>query len=75
MKKLFKRFRKWYLCRKHGICPIHNVLRPHGGYNEGTWGACPTCTKENQAKNIHRDTQAEFRRNTALETIDRDWRH
>lgn len=69
-----KRIRKWWLCWRNGICPVHNVLRPHGGYGEGRFGLCPTCRKENEAKSIHRDTQAEWRRNAALERIDADWR-
>ena len=71
---MIKRIRKWWMCRKYGICPIHGELRPHGGYNEGRWGICPVCLRENEAKNIHRDVTREKARSEALQRLDRDWR-
>jgi len=71
---MLKRLRKKYLCWRYGICPVHNVLLPHGGYNEGRWSICPTCFGENRAKNIHRDTQYEAARDRAIDIIAADWR-
>jgi hypothetical protein len=71
---MIKRIRKWWLCTKYGVCPVHGVLRPHGGYNEGEWGLCPKCREENSAKATWRDTEYESRRQAAIERLDRDWR-
>lgn len=69
-----KRLRKWWLCRRYGVCPTHNLLRPYDGGYEGRWGRCPKCVEENRAKTIHRNSTYEWQRNAAVETIDRDWR-
>lgn len=58
---MIRRLRKWYLCRRYGICPVHNVMRPHDDYSGG-WGICPTCHTENAAKNHYRNTSYEIAR-------------
>lgn len=73
MTDLLRRIRKQYLCWRYGICPVHNVMRPHGGYNEGRWGICPTCSRENDGKNTWRNTRYERRRDEAIDRINRDW--
>jgi hypothetical protein len=70
---MLKRLRKWWYCRRYGICPIHGTLRPHGGYNEGKWAACAKCLEENRGKSIHRDLIYESNRHDALERLNSDW--
>jgi hypothetical protein len=70
---MLRRLRKWWLCRRYGICPVHGVLRPHGGYNEGQWGICPKCHEENAGKNVMRDWSTEKSRYDAVERLNADW--
>lgn len=70
---VIRRIRKWWICRRFGICPVHSVLRPHGGYNEGQWGLCPKCREENFGKSTHRDVIFEQSRNAALDRLNADW--
>lgn len=70
---MFRRLRKHWLCWRFGICPVHGKLRPHGGYNEGRYGMCPSCREENFGKSTHRDVMHEKSRNAALDRLNRDW--
>jgi len=70
---LVRRLRKWWFCRKYGICPVHGVLRPHGGYNAGKWDICPKCREENSGKSYMRDLAFAQQRHAALERLNRDW--
>lgn len=63
---MLRKLRKWYLCWRYGICPVHGVLRPHGGYAEGKWGICQTCLAENRGKNEMRNTRYERARDEML---------
>lgn len=68
-----KVWRKRWLCWRYGICSVHNTLRPHGGYNEGRWGICHQCNRENHGKNTMRNLRYEEHRCNAQDIINRDW--
>ena len=74
VKAAFRRLRKWWVCRRYGICPVHGTLRPHGGYHEDEYGACGTCIAENLGKSRDRDLRQETRRQLALERLNYEWR-
>jgi len=70
---MFRKLRKRYLCWRYGICPVHNLLRPHGDYHVGRWGICRQCAVENEGKNHLRNSSYEFAREKARERIRKDW--
>jgi hypothetical protein len=46
----FRKLRKWWLCRKYGVCPTHLILMEMKGGYHPAW-VCGLCVQENQVKN------------------------